>query len=304
VPKPRAVVISNPVASRVTPAVERRAVTALDPFAAIDLVRTERPLHAGELADEAIAGGADAVLVLAGDGTLNEVLNAVGDRVPVGVLPGGGTSVLARCLGLPRRLEAAATQTGAALAAGRSRHVSLGILNGRRFAFAAGIGLDAEVVRRVDAYGRPGGRRRGDGTFVLELLKLVLQDRYREPRATLRAEGRSERCALVIAANMHPWSYFGPLPLRAAPRAQAEAGIDILAPARLGRREAPRAARYLLLDGAPAYREIPGFAYFHDLSDARVVCDEPLPAEVDGDDIGDVVEAVLGVDRRGARFLV
>jgi diacylglycerol kinase family enzyme len=304
VPKPHAVVVANPVASGVTPAVERRVLQALAPFCTADLVHTERPLHAGELAEDAVADGADAVLVLAGDGTVNEVLNAIGDRVRVGVLPGGGTSVLARAIGLPRRLDRAAAQVGAAIAAGRARHISLGTLNGRRFAFAAGIGLDAEVVRRVDAYGRAGGRRRGDATFVLELARLVTQNRYREPRATLRVGGRSERCALVIAANMHPWSYAGPLPLRAAPRAQAEAGIDILAPARLGRRQAPRAARYLLVDGAPAFREIPGFAYFHDVGEAVVTCDEPLPAEVDGDDVGDVREAVLGVDYRGARLLV
>jgi diacylglycerol kinase family enzyme len=304
VPKPHAVVVANPVASGVTPAIERRVLAALAPFAATDLVHTERPLHAGELAEAALADGADAVLVLAGDGTVNEVLNAVGDRVPVGVLPGGGASVLARALGLPRRLDRAAAQVGAAIGAGRSRHVSLGTLNGRRFAFAAGIGLDADVVRRVDSYGRAGGRRRGDATFVLELAKLVLQNRYREPRATLEAAGHGVRCALVVAANMHPWSYAGALPLRAAPRARAEAGIDILAPTRLGLRQAPRAARYLLVDGAHAYREIPGFAYFHDLDEARLVCDEPLPAQVDGDDIGDVTEVAFGVDRRGARLLV
>jgi diacylglycerol kinase family enzyme len=304
VPKPQAVVVANPVASGVTPAVERRVLAVLAPFASVDLVHTERPLHAGELAEDAIAAGADAVLVLAGDGTVNEVLNAVGDRVPVGVLPGGGASVLGRAIGVPRRVDHAAAQVGAAIAAGRSRHISLGTLNGRRFAFAAGIGLDAEVVRRVDAYGREGGRRRGDATFVLELAKLVARNRYAAPRATLHAAGRSERCALVIAANMHPWSYAGPLPLRAAPRAQAEAGIDVLAPARLGRRQAPRAARYLLVDGAHARREIPGFPYFHDVAEAILTCDEPLPAEVDGDDVGDVTEAVFGVDYRGARLLV
>ena len=48
------------------------------------------------------AGGVDAIYVLGGDGTYNEVLNGVAGDVPLGFLPGGGTSVLPRALGLPR----------------------------------------------------------------------------------------------------------------------------------------------------------------------------------------------------------
>ena len=46
--------------------------------------------------------------MLGGDGTYNEVLNGVELDVPLGFLPGGGTSVLPRALGLPRNpVEAA-----------------------------------------------------------------------------------------------------------------------------------------------------------------------------------------------------
>src|SRR5438477_214064 len=74
--------------------------------------------------------------------------------VPIGFLPGGGESVLPRALGLPRDPVRAARQVADALAVGRSRRISLGRVNGRRFGFGAGIGLPAEVVRRVDALGR------------------------------------------------------------------------------------------------------------------------------------------------------
>ena len=81
----------------------------------------------------------------------------------LGFVPGGGTSVLPRALGLPRDPIAAAY----ALAAGRERRISLGRANGRRFGFAAGVGLDAELVRRMDARGRDDeGRRPGDLTFA------------------------------------------------------------------------------------------------------------------------------------------
>ena len=48
------------------------------------------------------AGEATAIYVLGGDGTYNEVLNGVEADIPLGFLPGGGTSVLPRALGLPR----------------------------------------------------------------------------------------------------------------------------------------------------------------------------------------------------------
>src|SRR4249919_2977093 len=105
----------------------------------------------------------DAIYVLGGDGTYNEVLNGVRVDVPLGFLPGGGTSVLPRALGLPRDAVKAALR----VAEGRSRRIGLGRVNGRRFGFNAGIGLDAELVRRVDELGRrPDGRRPGDIAFM------------------------------------------------------------------------------------------------------------------------------------------
>ncbi|TML04045.1 MAG: diacylglycerol kinase family lipid kinase, partial [Actinobacteria bacterium] len=95
----RAVLIVNPFASRVTEeritAVER----ALMRVAYVRTVRTERPRHAVTLARD--AGEADALIVFAGDGGFNEALNGVErDDLPLGFVPGGGTSVLPRALGL------------------------------------------------------------------------------------------------------------------------------------------------------------------------------------------------------------
>src|SRR5207302_9920185 len=90
------------------------------------------------------------------DGVFNEALDGLGSDVPIGFLPGGGTSVLPRALGLSRDPVRAAQQVAEALAGNRTRRISLGRVNGRRFGFAAGIGLPAEVVRRVDARGRRG----------------------------------------------------------------------------------------------------------------------------------------------------
>ena len=301
----RALVIANPVASGVTPRVEQAVMGALAGLVAAELVHTERPMHAVELAAHGAAEGFDAVIVMAGDGTMNEVLNGIGNRVALGVLPCGGTSVLARSLGLPRDARAAAAQVGEALVHGRERWIQLGTLNGRRFAFSGGIGLDADVVRRVDARGRARGRRPGDVYYASTLGRVLLGGRYRRPLATLTFDGRTERVGSVIAANVHPWTYVGSRAVLVAPQAIAEAGFDLLAPRTLRRRMVPRFTTYLLINGKHAIGEgDPRILYAHDVTSARLVCDVPLPAEVDGDDVGDVTEVELGIDREGARLLV
>src|SRR5205085_9064644 len=148
-------------------AVERELTPAGD----VRVLLTERPGHATELVESA---GADAVVVFSGDGGFNEALNGITDGVPIGFVPGGGTSVLSRALGLPADPTAAAAQIADALNANRLRRITVGRVNGRRFAFAAGIGLDAEAVRRVDDLGRrEDGRRPGDLAFAMAVVRAL-----------------------------------------------------------------------------------------------------------------------------------
>jgi diacylglycerol kinase family enzyme len=207
-------------------------------------------------------------------------------------------------MGLPRDLAAAARCVADALAEDRVRHISLGTFNGRRYGFAAGIGFDAEAVRRVDSYGRRRGRRAGDAYFALQIATLAAEGRYRQPTLTVEANGVVERASSVLVANVHPWSYVGARPLKLAPQVEPEGGFDVVAPRRMFRRDVPAIARYVLLDGAHALRQDPRIAYLHDLQSAIVRCDRPLPAQVDGDDLGDVLLVRLGLDRDGARLLV
>src|SRR5512132_2455943 len=108
----RAVLIVNPFASRVDDAAIAAVERALMRAAYVRTVRTVRPRHAVELARQ--ADDADALIVFSGDGGFNEALNGVErDDLPLGFVPGGGTSVLPRALGLPRDpLEASARLAG------------------------------------------------------------------------------------------------------------------------------------------------------------------------------------------------
>jgi diacylglycerol kinase family enzyme len=241
------------------------------------------------------------VVVFSGDGGFNEVLNGAPPGVPLGFLPGGGANVLSRALGLPRDPTAAARQVADALASGRTRTISVGRVNGRRFGFSAGIGLDAELVRRVDALGRrDDGKRPGDAAFVASAVRLVAERRLRfEP--ALEVEGRG-RAAFALVANVDPYTYAGSIPIRVAPEARFELGLDLVAPKQVRAATLPRLVRYVLTGRGQARSG--ELLYGHDLDRIEVACDLPLPLQADGEDLGDVERAVFEAERGAIAVLV
>jgi diacylglycerol kinase family enzyme len=271
----------------------------LERVVALDVVLTERPGHATELVTDACRGGAEAVVVFSGDGGFNEALNGLEADVPIGFLPGGGTSVLPRALGLPRDPVAAATQVGEALAEGRSRRISLGRANGRRFGFAAGVGLPAEVVRRVDDLGRPtDGRRPGDLTFAWAIVRaLATRGGRLEPQLEIEGHGRA---VCVFVANGRPYTYAGALPLPIAREAVFDRGLDLVAPVEAAPASLPSVAARVLSGLAGGRR----FLREHDLDRIEIRCDVPLPLHVDGEDLGDVEQATFEAERAAVSVLV
>jgi diacylglycerol kinase family enzyme len=260
-------------------------------------VETVLTTAAGEAtAIAADAGGADAIYVFGGDGTYNEVLNGVRGHVPLGFLPGGGTSVLPRALGLPRDPVKAALR----LAEGRTRRIGLGRVDGRRFGFSAGIGLDAELVRRVDELGRrPDGRRPGDLAFMRVALGALGERRARfDPQLELEGLGRA---AFALVANCAPYTYAGAVGLDLVPDASFDEGLAVLAPVSLRARDLPR---LLLLGARGRGLRRNGTLAARDLDRLTVRCDRPLPLQVDGEDAGDVELVVYEAERDAVTVLV
>jgi diacylglycerol kinase family enzyme len=294
----KVVLVVNPYASAVGEASVRAVEQELGRVATTTTLLTERPGHATELA---AAAGGDALVVVSGDGGFNEVLNGAPPGMPLGFLPGGGANVLSRALGLPRDLGAAARQVAEALESGRTRTISVGRVNGRRFGFSAGIGLDAELVRRVDALGRrEDGKRPGDAAFVASALRLVAGRRGRfDP--TLEIEGLG-RAAFALVANTDPYTYAGSIPLHVAPQARFELGLDLLAPKRLRAASLPGLlGRVVSGRGHERSRAV---LYAHDLDRIEIACDRPLPLQADGEDLGDVERAVFEAERSAIAVLV
>jgi diacylglycerol kinase family enzyme len=260
-------------------------------------VETQLTTAAGEGAELArTAGDREAIYVFGGDGTYNEVLNGIEGDVPLGFLPGGGTSVLPRALGLPRDPVKAAQR----VARGRTRRIGVGRVNGRRFGFNAGLGFDAELVRKVDELGRrPDGRRPGDVAFMKVAADVVRERRWRFDEQ-LEIEGAG-RAAFLLVANCSPYTYAGSVALDLVPEADFDEGLAYVAPINLGMRDLPR----LLLRGArgSGVKSDKALAA-RDVDRIVVRCDLPLPLQVDGEDAGDVSEALYEAERDALTVLV
>lgn len=291
-----AVLIVNPQASGVTPELTHAVERELAAAGSLETVLTERPMHAAELA-ETFCKRCERIYVFAGDGGYNEVVNGVAGKVSVGFIPGGSTSVLPRALGLPRDPVACARLlAGAAV----ERRISLGRINGRRFTFGSGIGFDAELVRRVDALGRMSGRRAGDLAFARSLLGLLAERRGRfDPTMEVVGVGR---VAFALVANCDPYSYVGRVPLRVAPKARFELGLDLVAPRRLRGRLMPEVGLWVF--AGRGQERSPRVLHIHDADEIRILCDRPTPLQADGEDLGDVTEAHFEAERDALDVLV
>jgi diacylglycerol kinase family enzyme len=275
-----------------------RIALIVNPFE-VETLRTERPKHGTELVTECCGREVDAVVVFSGDGGFNEALNGLEGDVPIGFVPGGGASVLSRALGLPQDPVAAAKQIAEAIEAKRTRRIALGRVNGRRFAFSAGVGIDAEAVRRVDEMGRADdGKRPGDLAFARAVVASIASNRgHVEPALEIAGYGRA---AFAFVANGSPSTYAKGIPGQVVPDADFELGLDFVAPTRIRRRSLLWTA-YALLRGHP---RAANFLVGHDLDRIEIRCDRPLPLQVDGEDLGDVDEAVFEAERAAVSVLV
>jgi diacylglycerol kinase (ATP) len=158
------------------------------------------------LAAEAVQEGFELIVAAGGDGTLNEVVNGMGDvaegyaRACLGVLPLGTINVFARELGMPTSLEAA----WAVLRKGREMQIDLaeaeytsaaGKPERRRFAQMAGAGLDSRAIELVDLEQK---KRIGGLAYVVAGCKAM-----REPKAQIVATDGEQTVAgeLILIGN-------------------------------------------------------------------------------------------------------
>src|ERR1700759_683137 len=231
----RALQIVNPRATTTTKPVREVIVRTLAAKAEIKVVEPRHRGDAREIACGAAAAGWDALLVLSGDGTINEVVNGLMDKescpaeqVPaLGALPGGNANVFTRDLGVPPDPLAAVEVLAARLAAGTTRTIGLGLAGDRYFTFNAGLGWDAEVIHAVEEQ-RPRGRPASTRLYIRTALRQFRRADRRHPNLTVHtADGtRIGPVGLALIANTTPWTYVGRHPVSATPHASFDLGLD------------------------------------------------------------------------------
>jgi diacylglycerol kinase family enzyme len=226
-----ALLVVNPAARATDHGRADRVAAVLEERLALERVETKARGHAMELAASAAEDNLDLVVVLGGDGTLNEVANALaGTATSVAVLPGGEANVFARSLGLPRDPVAAARIVAAK--ADSPHRVPLGRAGDRWFTANCGVGFDGAIVRAVEAH--PEAKRRlGDAFFVWTAMRVFAAgfDR-RTPRLSVSwgpgGDERVDHAYLAIVQNLSPFTYLGRRAMRLTPDADLALNLDAL----------------------------------------------------------------------------
>ena len=262
---------------------------ALSADHAVTLAETSRRGHATRLAQGAAAAGTEVVVVLGGDGTLNEAANGLaGTECALAALPGGSTNVFARTIGMPNDPIEATGDLLDALADGHIRRVGLGSVNGRYFLFHVGMGFDAAAVAQVE---RRSGLKRyaGHPLFVFAGLDTWIRhyDRSR-PRFSVRfADGSVvDDGYFSICLNTNPYTYLGNRPLNLATEATLDRGLAVVTLRTLAFGRTMRIIGSALGNGKHL-RSSRWTDHRTDLSSLTVTGYGPFPYQVDGDHLGD-----------------
>jgi diacylglycerol kinase family enzyme len=168
----------------------------------------------------------------------------------------------------------------------RRRTLGLGRADDRWFTFCAGLGLDAAVVRRTDER-RAKGRKATPTLFVTEALREFFTSAERKhPPLTLTREGAEpEHLGLALVCNTAPWTYLANRPVLPCPDASFDSGLDVFGIRKLRTATTLRHLRQIL-SAAPKLRGKHQLA-LHDLDGFTISAEEPLPFQLDGDDLGE-----------------
>jgi diacylglycerol kinase family enzyme len=305
-PTRRMLVIVNPYATTMSVRLKHLVVYALQGRFDVEAVDTQRPGHAIELCREAAGEGYDVVVAFGGDGTVNEVANGLaGSATALTCLPGGATNVYCRMLGIPTEVVDATEHLLRLADAWRPRPVDLGRVNDRWFTFAAGAGLDATVVERVDSH--PRLKARFGPWYYAQAAVATFMEKYvvNPPRVIATAGGREMRGVSVFVQNARPYTYFRRRPIDLSDGSSLESGsLSGAVLTRANALDVPTIAFRLLSKRARVggHRRVHAFDGLQGLR-VRSADERPVPLQVDGDYVGEHEEAVFSVLPGGLKVL-
>lgn len=256
----------------------------------LEVAETVRRGHATRLARNAAREGFDAVVVAAGDGTLNEAANGLaGTDTALAPLPGGSTNVFARTIGIRKSMGGAVEQLVASLDTRSMRRMGLGSGNGRHFLFHLGAGFDAEVIEQVERHAWL-KRRLAHPSFAVAAVTTFFRgfDREHPPyRAVLGAKELGDGYFSIVS-NTSPYAFFGIRPLTVT----HGAGLDRKLALTMFRRLEPGVLLPAALSAMVSGRRLEhadDIVQLEDLGALELIAHgSPFPWQVDGDYLGEV----------------
>lgn len=300
--KKRMLIIVNPYATTVSDRLKNLVVYALQGRFEVETVTTEAQNHATEIGREVRDHGYDVVVAFGGDGTLNEVANGLaGTDVPVSVLPGGSTNVVCRTLGIPNDVVDATEHLLAVADDWAPRKIDLGRVDDRHFVFSCGLGIDATVVKRVDAH--PKLKSRAGPYYYTWAAISAFYRSYMVKPVKLRVEvgGKTSEGVTALAQNSDPFTYFASRPIRVCEDVEIDdGGLSLGVLKRAAQRDMPTLIPRLFSEKRPAarHRQIEHFTHIVEadvtsVSETKDGTVRPFPVQVDGDYIGERTSAKL-----------
>jgi diacylglycerol kinase family enzyme len=302
--KKRMLLIVNPYATTVSKRLKNLVVYALQGRFEVETVATEAQNHATEIGREVRDHGYDVVVAFGGDGTLNEVANGLaGTDVPVSVLPGGSTNVVCRTLGIPNDVVDATEHLLALVDDWAPRRIDLGTVDERHFVFACGVGIDATVVKRVDAHPRLKSRA-GPYYYTWAAVSAFYRQYMVNPvRLRVTVDGAEHEGVTALAQNSDPFTYFASRPIRVCEGVEIDDGaLSLGVLKRATQRDMPTLIPRLFSEARPAarHRQIDHFegvteATIASVSETKDGIVRPFPVQVDGDYIGERTKLAVSV---------
>jgi diacylglycerol kinase (ATP) len=194
---------------------ERAALAIQSAGQKIELHYTREKGHGTELAQQAVASGAERLIVCGGDGTIRETLPALANSATaLGLLPFGTANDLARALQIPRTLDGAVAN----LLQGQVRTMDLGRAGDHLFATVAAFGFDAEVSHHMATGQVPLSGTLG---YLFETLRHI--GRYHPAKVVLRGDFGEITNRVLQVSTANTRSYGGGM--RIAPHADAHDGL-------------------------------------------------------------------------------
>ena len=290
--------VVNPTASSMTPRRRVQIEHVLSDQHRLEVAETFRRGHATRLARAAAREGMDAVVVLAGDGTLNEAADGLaGTGTALAPLPGGSTNVFARTIGFENDLYKATDQLVRALRRRSFRRIGIGAGNGRRFLFHLGAGFDARVIEQVERHAWL-KRSFAHPTFAVAAFTTFFRgfDRTRSP---FRVEACGEAVGdgyFAIVSNSAPYAFFGPRPLMVTRAAGLDRALALTMFRRLEMNTLLPAALSAMTRGRSIER-LADVEQRADLDTLTLIANhEPFPWQVDGDYLGETERVDIGYE--------